>query len=326
VLRLENNNPAGDRLSERPDMHDEAPEWPEEDDQETPRRCTDDPSDADAEDDDYSDVDSDVEVLDNPHAEDAKDIPPLPLFQPMEEDELKMFADDRNARLGDEAALYNNPVVIQFTVGNAGTPVRTTTPTYRRYQTTLQRDNPWAPFKSRLDWEVAQWAKMQGPGLTAFSSLLKIDGVHFHSFRGCLLLTWLLQVPKRLGLSYRDSAGLNAIIDNELPSEIPFKRQQIEVNGKIFDMHYRDIISCIKTLYGNPEFLPHMVYAPKRHYTDEDMTVQMYGKMNTGKWWWHVQVGHVLNVITIQILIDEPWLLYRLSLRTTNRALQLSHS
>lgn len=39
--------------------------------------------------------------------------------------------------------------------------------------------NPWAPFNSKLDWEVARWAKMHGPGSTALSELLAIDGVHF---------------------------------------------------------------------------------------------------------------------------------------------------
>jgi len=326
--RPENGNPTGDRPPEQYDTHHEALEWSEEDDKEVLRGHTqaDDPDDVDAEDGDISDIDSEIEVLDIPHAEDAEDVPAFPPFQPMEEDELEMFAGDRNARLSDETALYNNPSVIQFTAGNAGAPVRTTTPTYRRYQTSLRCDNPWAPFESCLDWEVAEWAKMQGPGSTAFSSLLKIDGVCFCSLRGCLLLTRLLQVRERLGLSYNNSTELNSIIDNELPSEIPFKRRQIEVDGEILDMYYRDIISCVKTLYSNPEFLPHMVYAPECHYTDEDMTVRMYGEMNTGKWWWRVQVGPGLDVITIRILMDEPWLFYRQNLRTTNQVLLWSHS
>lgn len=37
--------------------------------------------------------------------------------------------------------------------------------------------NSWAPFDSRLDWEVAKWAKLRGIGSTAFSDLLAIDGV-----------------------------------------------------------------------------------------------------------------------------------------------------
>jgi hypothetical protein len=41
-------------------------------------------------------------------------------------------------------------------------------------------DNPWAPFNSRKDWEIARWAKLRGVGSTAFSELLAIDGVRFN--------------------------------------------------------------------------------------------------------------------------------------------------
>ena len=40
-------------------------------------------------------------------------------------------------------------------------------------------DNPWAPFHSKKDWEVARWAKLRGVGSTAFSDLVAIDGVGF---------------------------------------------------------------------------------------------------------------------------------------------------
>ena len=39
------------------------------------------------------------------------------------------------------------------------------------------RGNSWTPFTSKIDWEVAFWAKMRGPGSTAFSDLLAINGV-----------------------------------------------------------------------------------------------------------------------------------------------------
>ena len=41
-------------------------------------------------------------------------------------------------------------------------------------------DNPWAPFNSQKDWEIARWAKLRGAGSTAFSELLAIDGVRFN--------------------------------------------------------------------------------------------------------------------------------------------------
>ena len=37
--------------------------------------------------------------------------------------------------------------------------------------------NEWAPFSTRMEWELARWAKTRGPSSTALSELLKIDGV-----------------------------------------------------------------------------------------------------------------------------------------------------
>ena len=38
--------------------------------------------------------------------------------------------------------------------------------------------NIWAPFTSKIDWEIAKWAKLRGASSTAFSDLLAIEGVH----------------------------------------------------------------------------------------------------------------------------------------------------
>ena len=37
--------------------------------------------------------------------------------------------------------------------------------------------NLYAPFAHRLDWEVARWCQLRGPGSTAVTELLSIDGV-----------------------------------------------------------------------------------------------------------------------------------------------------
>lgn len=37
--------------------------------------------------------------------------------------------------------------------------------------------NPYAPFQSKLEWEVARWAKLRGPSSTAFTELMAIEGV-----------------------------------------------------------------------------------------------------------------------------------------------------
>lgn len=81
-------------------------------------------------------------------------------------------------------AQKRNTYRVPFPVKTAGTPMTTPLPptatTYEQYTAAVTLDgseNPYAPFTSRLDWEVARWAKLRGPGSTAFSDLLAIEEV-----------------------------------------------------------------------------------------------------------------------------------------------------
>jgi hypothetical protein len=95
-----------------------------------------------------------------------------------------------------------------------------------------------------------------------------------------------------LGLSYQNSRELNQIIDRQLPCRRPcFKHEEIIVADEAFDVYSRDIMECVKALYSDPEFSPHLNYAPERHYADADKTIQMYHDIHTGKWWWSTQAS-----------------------------------
>ncbi|KAJ7213561.1 hypothetical protein GGX14DRAFT_534208 [Mycena pura] len=143
---------------------------------------------------------------------------------------------------------------------------------YRANLATDSADNPYWPFTSKMDWEVGEWAKMRGAGSTAFTDLLKIEGVR-----------------DKLGLSYGTSAQLNAIIDKQLPGRPAFERSEIVVDGEVFDLYSRNILECVRALYGDSNFAPYLCVLPERHYIDKDQTVRMYHNMNTGKWWWATQ-------------------------------------
>lgn len=59
-----------------------------------------------------------------------------------------------------------------------GKPIGQMTSDDAAYQAMLESSpQPYAPFISRIDWEMAKWAKLRGPGSTAFSELLQIEGV-----------------------------------------------------------------------------------------------------------------------------------------------------
>ncbi|KAG1738098.1 uncharacterized protein EDB91DRAFT_1082859 [Suillus paluster] len=90
-------------------------------------------------------------------------------------------------------------------------------------------------------------------------------------------------------------------------------RQEILMAGEAFDVYFWDIIECVKALFGDPELTPYLVFAPERHYSDEDKTQRLYHEMHTGQWWWHTQVTMFRNkavyliYMTIRNLPKEIW-------------------
>jgi hypothetical protein len=104
------------------------------------------------------------------------------------------------------------------------------------------------------------------------------------------------KVIDNLGLSYHTPKELNNIIDNELPGRPPFQCQELIVGDDTLEFYFRDILQCIRTIYGDPEFTRDLVFAPERHYTDHERTCRVYSEMHTGDWWWAVQVrSHLLD-------------------------------
>jgi len=51
--------------------------------------------------------------------------------------------------------------------------------TMKEYENTLggPTPNPYSPFSSEIDWELAKWAQLRGPSATSFTELLQINGV-----------------------------------------------------------------------------------------------------------------------------------------------------
>ncbi|EKM83117.1 hypothetical protein AGABI1DRAFT_35141 [Agaricus bisporus var. burnettii JB137-S8] len=137
----------------------------------------------------------------------------------------------------------------------------------------MASDNLYAPFSSKREWEIAKWAKLQGTTSTAFTDLIKIEGV-----------------ADLLDLSFRSSVELNQIIDEQLPcSRPPFLLRQVLVGTEMCDVYFRDIMQCIEALLDDTKLAPHMVFVPEKQYTDETKTTRLYHDMNTGKWWWATQ-------------------------------------
>ena len=103
--------------------------------------------------------------------------PPAPAeisVNPDQEDPPATHAPFR-LRGGHEEDLKSDPFVVKFPgIAGDSSPNNENVDTY---QDNAPADNPFAPFLSKLDWEVARWAKLRGPGSTAFSELMAIEGV-----------------------------------------------------------------------------------------------------------------------------------------------------
>ena len=198
-------------------------------------------------------------------------------------------------------------MVETFPSTTAGTPIANlqVLSRYDSYRTRLRNPgNPWDPFLSRLDWEIAHWAKLYGPGATAFTELLKIDRVSqsINTDCGNIMLT-SIQVCEHLGLSYCSSRHLNNIIDACLPEVPKFQCDPVVIGSELFEMYSRNILDCIKYLFGDPEFTHHLLLTPERHYEDATKTNKIMHKMNTCRWWWNTQVRFIFlyssNVLTV---------------------------
>ena len=79
---------------------------------------------------------------------------------------------------GAEEPLHKEPVTEKFH-GQAGEVVsRGHSGQDEAYMQTIgEVDNLFAPFLLKMEWEIARWAKLHGPSSTAFTELVKIEGV-----------------------------------------------------------------------------------------------------------------------------------------------------
>ena len=95
-------------------------------------------------------------------------------------DETALPPDMRATQQRTQECLRAKMFIIPFPNPKAASPSSAKEPSaYDHYQTQAdpEGENLYHPFTTRLDWEIARWAKMRGPGSTAVTELLAIKGV-----------------------------------------------------------------------------------------------------------------------------------------------------
>jgi hypothetical protein len=81
-------------------------------------------------------------------------------------------------RGGADVELNNKPYVVKFSTGKAGAVYTNHNIDRNTYITQIGNpENPFSPFSSKIEWEIAHWAKTRGPSSTAFTELMSIEGV-----------------------------------------------------------------------------------------------------------------------------------------------------
>ena len=82
-----------------------------------------------------------------------------------------------------------------------------------------------------------------------------------------------------LGLSYHTVKQLNELVDYKLPGRPSFQCKELVIGQECLEFYYRDILGCIRSLYGDPQYAQDLVFAPERHYTSHERKSRVYHEM-----------------------------------------------
>jgi len=80
------------------------------------------------------------------------------------------------------------------------------------------------------------------------------------------------------------------MIDTKLPGRLRFRCNVLNIGDERLEFYCRDVLECIRSLYGDPSWAQDMSFAPERHYTSHARTSRIYNELYTSEWWWTAQV------------------------------------
>ncbi|KAH9994364.1 hypothetical protein BJV74DRAFT_877671 [Russula compacta] len=131
------------------------------------------------------------------------------------------------------------------------------------------------PFASELDWEVANWVVSESLGHKAFDRFMAIPGV-----------------KEKLGLSFNNIRALHKLVDAIPDRAGDWRTTNLSFSDRPSEKHtirYCNVVDAIKCLWGDPALSKHMVYAPKKIFSDATKVNRIYSEMWTGSWWHVIQ-------------------------------------
>ncbi|KAJ7757903.1 hypothetical protein B0H16DRAFT_1822559 [Mycena metata] len=146
-------------------------------------------------------------------------------------------------------------------------------------------EEPWSPFKSEEEWEMARWLMTSGLSQSKTDDFLKLNSVRndvkpsFHNNRA--FLKHIDALPE--GPGWRC-----------FPFDLEGDERDADGVPKVETVYmwYRNPVECIQELLGNPAFKK-MGFAPRRVFKDVDDEGEgknrEYNEMWTAEWWWQIQ-------------------------------------
>ncbi|KAF8521919.1 hypothetical protein BU17DRAFT_87479 [Hysterangium stoloniferum] len=150
-----------------------------------------------------------------------------------------------------------------------------------------QMGQPWAPFRTRADFEFAQLNV--DAGLSAEFTKRMLKGVTG---------SWVDPGHGKVTFSSLDDykAGLEAA-RNWVPE---FKKSSVSevYDGKeyTFDFYYHDPWQWILSLVTDATLAKHLIQYPvKKYLHDDNIVTQLYDDIDSGESWWNIQVNSVLE-------------------------------
>ncbi|KAJ6537137.1 hypothetical protein B0H19DRAFT_1213719 [Mycena capillaripes] len=149
-------------------------------------------------------------------------------------------------------------------------------------QQEIKGTTPFAPFRDKEEWDLAQWLS-KNVSQTATDEYLA------------------LPINKKANLSFHNNRAFLQKVD-QLPTGpdwackmVKAAGNRVDENGEMMsedlELWMRDPVECIKELMSNPAFRAHMAYAPERVYGTKEghEESRIFDEMWTAEWWWKLQ-------------------------------------
>ncbi|KAH8979276.1 hypothetical protein EDB86DRAFT_2814758 [Lactarius hatsudake] len=136
-------------------------------------------------------------------------------------------------------------------------------------------NNPYYPFQGREEWGLARFLARSSLSQSEIDEFLKLEWV------------------QRLNPTFTSAHALRSLIES-LPNPPRWYCDRMVIEGYETEhpiyFYWRDALSVIEYIFGNPVFASYMQYDPQRLWTDASRTERIYSEYMTGDFAWQSQV------------------------------------